>query len=286
MLHDRPKVARHLACAEVGRRVEQNEIDVIAGRETNHITRRLERGERRRPGGNLERRCASVDGRGRRCDLVLRGQQTHDDERAVLAFRQRLRNREQGVEPVVLRGDHEQRALRLGRQLRLAWQVERRILRENPAFELVQRLRRLDAELLDERHACPAVDLERLGLASRAVEREHQLAADPLSERVVPHERLELGEERPVAPERELGIEALLERREAQLVESCDRRLRELFIGEVCQRCSTPELERATEELGRGLRVRPHEGQAPFARPALETVEVEPAGFHVDEIAG
>jgi len=123
-------------------------------------------------------------------------------------------------------------------------------------------------------------------LTSGTVEREHQLAAGTLAERVVPHERFELGKERPVAPERELGIEALLERSEAQLVKSCNRCLRELLVGEVGERCSTPELERAPEELGRGLRVRAHESLPAFARPALEAVEVEPSGLDMNEIPG
>ena len=50
-------------------------------------------------------------------------------------------------------------------------------------------------------------------------------------------------------PELELGIEALLERRETQLLESRDRGLRERLVREVCERRSAPELERAPEQL-------------------------------------
>ena len=79
-------------------------------------------------------------------------------------------------------------------------------------------------EALDERLPRLAVDLERLGLAARAVEREHLLAAQPLAQRVLGDERLELGDERRVPPERELGVDPLLERREPQLLEPLDRR--------------------------------------------------------------
>ena len=56
------------------------------------------------------------------------------------------------------------------------------------------------------------VGVERLGLASRAVEREHQLAAQPLAQRVLGDQRLELADQLSVAAERELGVDAPLER--------------------------------------------------------------------------
>ena len=52
---------------------------------------------------------------------------------------------------------------------------------------------RLDAEVLAERAPCLAICVERLCLASAAVEREHELAAEPLSIRVLGDQALELG---------------------------------------------------------------------------------------------
>ena len=52
---------------------------------------------------------------------------------------------------------------------------------EDLALEPLQRLARLEPELLGERAAALLVDLKRLGLATRAVEREHELRARPLS---------------------------------------------------------------------------------------------------------
>ncbi len=60
------------------------------------------------------------------------------------------------------------------------------VVPEDRLFEPLQLGRRVDAELLDERLPCLAVRLERLGLTSRAVEREHQLAAQALPQRVAP----------------------------------------------------------------------------------------------------
>ena len=53
----------------------------------------------------------------------------------------------------------------------------RRLLTQDRGVELPQERPRLEPEALDERFAAFPVDLERVGLAPRAVEREHQLAA-------------------------------------------------------------------------------------------------------------
>ena len=62
------------------------------------------------------------------------------------------------------------------------------------------------------------------------------------------HERLELGGQPRVAAERELGIDAELERGESQLFQARDRRLRERGVGEVRERCAAPEAERLVEQ--------------------------------------
>ena len=67
-------------------------------------------------------------------------------------------------------------------------------------MELPQLAARLDAELLHEQPARGLVGGERVGLAARAVEREHQLAAKPFAKRMLRRERLELADELGVAP--------------------------------------------------------------------------------------
>ena len=56
-------------------------------------------------------------------------------------------------------------------------QCEFRILAQDCPLELLQLGPRLDSELFDEDPAGPPVGIERFGLASRAVEREHVLAS-------------------------------------------------------------------------------------------------------------
>ncbi len=54
--------------------------------------------------------------------------------------------------------------------------------------------------------------MQRLGLAVGAVEGEHELAPEPLAQRVPSDERLQLADELSVAAEREVGLDPLFER--------------------------------------------------------------------------
>ena len=58
------------------------------------------------------------------------------------------------------------------------------------------------------------IDLERLGLTPGAVEREHELAAQPLLKRMLRDEGLELGGQGAVTAELEVRLDPLDQRRE------------------------------------------------------------------------
>ena len=72
-------------------------------------------------------------------------------------------------------------------------------------MQLAQPVAGLDAELLDERAPRLLVGLERLRLAAGAVEAEHQLAPQPLPQRVLVDQRLELADELGVSAAGEVG---------------------------------------------------------------------------------
>ena len=275
---------REVACDLV--RIEEDELDVVVRRQTDDVARGLQGGEHRCSNRDLERLPARAEGDGGRRDLALLREQPCDQQRPVREPRERLGDRQQGLEPISRRGSDEQRALhRSDRPRSRALQLERRILRQDAALELVQRRRRLDAELLHERLARPPVDVERLGLASRPVEREHQLPTETLAQRMVPHERFELRQHGSVASERELRLETLLERGEPQLLEPRDRGLGERLVREIGERCSTPEPECTTEHVGGGLRVGGFERLGRVVRSALEAVEIEVSGLDVKDVA-
>jgi hypothetical protein len=69
-------------------------------------------------------------------------------------------------------------------------QLECRVLHEDRSLESLKLWARLDAELLNEDVAGLPIRVERLGLPSTAVEREHQLAAKSLTQGIFGHEPL------------------------------------------------------------------------------------------------
>src|SRR4029079_10452321 len=93
--------------------------------------------------------------------------------------------------------------------------VEPGVLTEDRLLELAQLAAGLDPELVHERAARVLVGAERLGLAPRAVQRAHELAAQALAQRVLGDQLLELGHDI-AAPEREGGLAASRRRLPAQ----------------------------------------------------------------------
>ena len=157
-------------------------------------------------------------------------------------------------------------------------------MREDRALKLGQRPRRLDPELGDERLARRPIHLERLDLPPRAIERDHQQPAKALAQGVVPHEHFELGERGAVPAECELGLEALLERREPQLLQPSDRRLRERLVCDVGERSTAPESESVLQQADGGLGLGPVERLRGLVSPPLEPVQVEPLRLDVEGV--
>jgi hypothetical protein len=131
-------------------------------------------------------------------------------------------------------------------------------------------LARLDPELLDERGARVAVGLERLGLAACSVEREHQLRAEGLPQRMRRDERLELADELRRAAPGEVGIDPLLLRGEPELLQPRGLE-RKVDVGE---RRPAPEREGLAKKHGRALVL----GAAGLRDQLLEAAEVELVG--------
>src|SRR6476659_1504301 len=120
-------------------------------------------------------------------------------------------------------------------------------------LELVQSRAWLDAKLIDEQPPGLAIDLERLCLATRAVERAHEDGPQALAEWVLTDERLDFSDELGVTAEREVRLEAPLERLEAELFEPGNLGKRERLVGEVGQRRSSPEAQSFAQSLPSNL---------------------------------
>ena len=194
-------------------------------------------------------------------------------ELALLAERPRLR--------CAGRAGHRLRGGR--RRRRLPVQLQRRVLVQDLPLELLQRRAGLDPELVDERTAPASEDVERVGLPAAAIERDHQLAAQALAKRVLGDERLELRHELVLAAERQVGVDPLLDGREALLLEARDLALGERLVAEVGQRLPVPERERLAQAgrpllgIGQGARL-PDE--------QLEPAQVDLARRDVQQVAG
>ena len=160
--------------------------------------------------------------------------------------------------------------------------LETRFLPQDRAVEPLQGRARLDAELVDECAAGVEVGLERLGLPPGAIEREHQLAAQPLAQRVLSDERLELADELGAGTLLEVGVDALLERVEPQLRQPADLARRERLEGKVRQGRAAPERERVAQQLGARARL-----ESPCTDDELlEAAQVEGVGVDLDAVAG
>src|SRR5262249_44221645 len=142
-------------------------------------------------------------------------------------------------------------------------------------LELAQRSGGLDPELLDELLSRRSVDVERLGLSSRSIEAEHQLAAKALAKRVLGNELHELPYRFRMAPELELRVDPLLERRQPEVIQTFDHRARERLVVEVGKRCSAPQTERLPKEVRGKPGLTAQERPSRLLGQALEAMQVE-----------
>ena len=94
-------------------------------------------------------------------------------------------------------------------------------------MQLPQLGSRLDPERLDEHRARLPKGLQRVGLATGAVEREHQLAVQALAQRMLDDQTLELRHQLAVPAGAEIGLHASLQRRQPLLLQPRDLRRRE-----------------------------------------------------------
>ena len=161
------------------------------------------------------------------------------------------------------------------------------ILVEYAALQLPQRGPGLDPELLDQDVPGPSVAPERVGLAARAVQGDHQLTPRALAQRVGRHERLDLGDQLVVAAERETGLDAVLHGGQALLDDLVQRTLRgERFEREVAQHVAPPEPDGGVECRHR-VGGPPLIEQAPsLGRVPAEAVEVDRTLVHLEDVAG
>ena len=89
-----------------------------------------------------------------------------------------------------------------------------------------------------------------LGLSSGAIQRVHQLHDGALAQRMVVHHPLQLTDQLGRETPSQIGFDSSLDCLKAQLLETRDLGTGEAVEGEVLQRRSPPQSERASQDLG------------------------------------
>ena len=164
--------------------------------------------------------------------------------------------------------------------------IEAGILLEDPPLELLQCGSGLEAERLHERGASLTEPRQRVRLPAGAIQGDHQVPAEAFVERVVEHELLELRHELRAAAELELGPEAPLQDRDAQVAQALDHGTGERLEREVGQRRAPPLRERLPVERDGRLGVARRQRRPRVVREALDENEVERVRRHADPVAG
>ena len=123
-------------------------------------------------------------------------------------------------------------------------------------MEVAKLRARLETELADEPVASGAVGLERISLAAAAVQRQHPLSVEPLAQRVVCDQGVELGERLGVTAMPQVDLDGGLEGAQPKLVEAPDLGRGERLVRNVGERRSPPQPHRRRGRRRRGVRAR------------------------------
>ncbi len=81
---------------------------------------------------------------------------------------------------------------------------------QNRSFQVLKRAAGFDPELVDHRSPADPIALQSVRLAAPAVQRQHQLTAQPLARWVLAHQPLELGNELAVTTQSQVGLNSIL----------------------------------------------------------------------------
>ena len=146
---------------------------------------------------------------------------------------------------------------------------------EDRPFERLQFRGRFDAKLLRQSRSCAAVDLERFGLPTQAIERKHELSTRTLPERILIDQLLKLCDYTDRLIEFEAHVDQVRSHPGMQLPEAPDLRLRELLKLELGQRLTTPKSECPTKQIVRRRVVAVGECLTSLDGELLETINIQ-----------
>jgi hypothetical protein len=155
---------------------------------------------------------------------------------------------------------------------------ERRVLPQHGALELLQLRVWIEPMLRAEQDTALTVNGERFSLAARAVQSQHQLPAQPLTQRVPGDECLEFWNQQLVTPQREFSLHALFDVTDAQQLELLDVGMHERLELKVSKWLAAPERLRLPQLGGGELGFPGVERTLTVGRQSREAGEVELLG--------
>ena len=156
---------------------------------------------------------------------------------------------------------------------------------EDALLEGSQLASRLKAEFVVERLTASAIDLQRLGLPSAAVQRKHQLPAQRFTMWMQGDERLELANQSPVLTAHEISFDTVLERRVPGLFEACDLDAGERLVRHIGERFAAPELERRAQQLTGARSIPARELDTSVSRKPREALGIDLSGVRREHVA-
>ena len=163
-------------------------------------------------------------------------------------------------------------------------QVQGRVLLEHRQLKLAQLRARFDGQLLDQQRPPLLVGLERVRLATATVEGDHQLPAEPLAHRMLGDELLELGAHDGVTPERELGIDPVLDGLYPERLEAARLQPRERLGLQVGQGPAAPQRLGFPQQSRGPARIAVRQRLPPGRYLLLEHVQVQLAVRDVEQV--
>jgi hypothetical protein len=156
---------------------------------------------------------------------------------------------------------------------------------EDVLVQLAQRLRRLDAELLDEPSARGLVGRQGVGLSSRAIERQHLQLHEALLEGMLDDQRFEVPQQLAVATQLEVDLDPLDDRAQALLCQPRPLRGEQAVNAHSRERLSTPDTERLLDPRASELRLIGRTRFTSLAECVLPVVDIALARPHVQQVA-
>ena len=165
---------------------------------------------------------------------------------------------------------------------------ERPVVEQDLLLQPTQLRGRVEAELFPDQGPMPFDGPERIGLSARSVQGQDLQVHQPLSQRELDGEPLQLANDVAMAQGVQVGVDAIFDRLEPELLESAGLRLGEVLVGHVFEGRAPPQAEPAGQELGRGGWLVPDQlaalGNQPFEPHRIDVIVVDRQGVAV--IAG